>query len=103
MRLGWRFKIILTSSLILYPSSLQALPPANDPPEEVLRTEIITEARSPLDGKSLTAAQYAQLQTELQRESVNPRDAVSPEVRRLIGLLRLRKLIKTIIPFAPIR
>lgn len=94
---------LITSALILAPSSVLALPPPNDTPEEILRTEIITEARSPLDGKPLTAAQYAQLQAELQQgQPVDPRTQVSPDVRRLLGLLRLRKLIKTILPFAPL-
>ena len=42
--------------------SVLALPPPEDTPEEVLRTEIFLTARSPVDGKPLTAAEYAQLQ-----------------------------------------
>lgn len=79
-----------------------SLPPADDPPEEVLRSEIITEARSPIDGKPVTAAEYAELQSEIQKgQPVQPQ--LSPKVRRTIGLLRLRKLIKTFFPFAPIK
>ncbi|PLZ22593.1 hypothetical protein CBP28_20550, partial [Fischerella thermalis WC559] len=44
-----------------------ALPPAEDIPEEILRTEIILAARSPIDGKPLSAADYAQLQAQLQQ------------------------------------
>ncbi|BAS57568.1 hypothetical protein NIES2135_30660 [Leptolyngbya boryana NIES-2135] len=81
-----------------------ALPPPEDLPEEVARTEIITEARSPIDNKRLTAAEYADLQAQLQqRPPENPRDQVSPELRRTIGLLRLRKFIRTVFPFIPIR
>ena len=40
----------------------RCLPPPEDTHEEILRTEIITEARSPIDGELLTAAEYAQLQ-----------------------------------------
>ena len=39
----------------------QTLPPADDLPEEVLRTEIILEGRSPLDGEALTATEYTEL------------------------------------------
>lgn len=97
---------VISSSLILYPSSLVlALPPATDTPEEVLRTAIITEARSPIDGKPLTATEYAVLQTELQTsiQPVDPKTQVSPQFRRTLNLLRLRKFIKTVFPFIPIK
>jgi hypothetical protein len=81
-----------------------ALPPPEDLPEEVLRTEIITEARSPIDNKRLTAAEYAELQAQLQqRPPENPRDQVSPGLKKTIRLLRLRRFIKTVFPFIPIR
>ncbi len=73
------------------------LPPPEDVPEEVLRTEIITRARSPIDGKPLTAAEYAQLKAQLQESAVPPQ--VNPKIRQLIFLLRLRKLFRTIAPF----
>lgn len=74
------------------------LPPAADLPEEVLRTEIITEARSPIDGQPLTAAEYAELQAELRStDAIQPK--VSPKIQRLILLLRVRKVIKSIAPF----
>ncbi len=45
-------------------ASLHALPPPEDVPEEILRTDIITEARSPTDGQPITPAEYAQLQLQ---------------------------------------
>jgi hypothetical protein len=87
---------LILSSIEAFPA--MALPPATDVPEEVLRTQVITEARSPLDGKPLTAAEYADLEAQLQEDA-----RVSPEVasnlRQLIGLLRLRKAIRSIFPF----
>ncbi len=77
---------------------VRALPPPDDPPEEVLRTEIILDARSPVDGEPLTAAEYAELQAQLQDPEFAP--AVSPKVRELIFLLRVRELLNTVIPFA---
>ncbi len=77
-----------------------ALPPASDIPEEVLRTEIILEARSPVDGKPLTAAQYAELQAQLQTRSAPPK--LNPQVRDTIFLLRLRRTLRTFFPFLPI-
>lgn len=72
------------------------LPPPEDVPEEVLRTEIITEARSPIDGKPLTAAEYAQLKAQLE-ERLAPAE-VTPKIQGLIFLLRLRQLLRTVTP-----
>ena len=69
-------------------------------PEEVLRTEIIIEARSPIDGKALNAAEYAELQAQLQTRPNPPK--LSPKVRETVFLLRLRQLIRTFAPFLPI-
>lgn len=77
-----------------------ALPPPEDIPEEVLRTEIITEARSPIDGKPLTASEYAQLKAKLQERPFPP--TLSPQVRETVFLLRLRRLIKDVFPFIDI-
>ncbi len=76
-----------------------SLPPQTEIPEEVLRTEIITAANSPIDGKPLTAAQYAELQAHLQN---SPPPKLSPKVRETVFLLRLRQLIRTFAPFLPI-
>lgn len=74
-----------------------ALPPPSEIPEEVLRTEIILTGRSPIDGQLLSPAEYAKLQTELATSPFPP--SVNQDLERLIGLLRLRKLLKTFIPF----
>jgi len=80
-----------------------ALPPEEDIPEEILRTEIIIAARSPLDGKPISAADYAKLEVELQTIPPESMPKVAREVRQIINLLRLRKFIKTFFPFIPIR
>jgi len=97
---------ILLCSLTLWvaqPQLAQALPPADDLPEEVLRTEIITGARSPIDGKPVTAAEYAELQRQLRSLPPELQKQVPDNYRELITLLRLRKFIKTVLPFIPIR
>ncbi|MEM7553717.1 MAG: glutathione S-transferase [Cyanobacteria bacterium P01_A01_bin.84] len=80
--------------------STVALPPTSDIPEEVLRSQIITAARSPIDGKPLTPGEYAQLEAQLQKRSTPPK--LSSRVRRTVYLLRLRKLIKSVFPFIDI-
>ncbi|MEQ8537153.1 MAG: hypothetical protein RIB93_06790 [Coleofasciculus sp. D1-CHI-01] len=74
-----------------------ALPPPDDLPEEVLRTEIITEARSPIDGEPLTAAEYAQLKAELAQRSTPPE--LDPEIQHNVFVLQLLDLWRTVTPF----
>ncbi len=77
----------------------RTLPPPEDLPEEVLRTEIITEGRSPVDGEPLSATEYAELQEALAK---NPNPAqLSPKIRHLVFLLQMRKFLRTVAPFLP--
>lgn len=95
--------LLITVSSILVQSfserkiSAIALLPPEDIPEEILRTEIIIEARSPIDGKSLSPAEYAQLQAQIKTRPYPPQ--LSPTVRDSVFLLRLRKILKTLFPF----
>lgn len=81
----------------LKPSLGVALPPPEDIPEEILRTEIILEGRSPLDGKPLTTSEYEELQAQLAQSLYSPQ--LEPDIQQIIFLLQIRKLFKTIIPF----
>jgi hypothetical protein len=96
-----KFLLLRTSlSLGLILTGIQtslALPPPEDIPEEVLRTEIITEARSPIDGQPLTTAEYAQIQAQITESPYPPQ--VSSRIKQLIFLLNIRKLFTTFIPF----
>jgi hypothetical protein len=73
-----------------------ALPPKEDTPEEVLRTEIIIEGRSPLDNQPLTPAEYAQLRQKLATSKYPPE--VNSQLRHKIFLLQILKFFRTIIP-----
>lgn len=102
------FAITTCISLPLIPSALFAETQSttshfqDDPPEEVLRAEIYTDARSPIDGKQLTAAEYTELMERLRSlDGIPPEDLVSPKVQEVIGLLRLRKFLRQFIPFIP--
>ena len=102
MRRVIRFLVLTVCTSILVGLSshwgalVMALPPQEDIPEEILRTEIITTARSPVDGKPLTAAEYAQLQVQLQK---NPPPKLTPQIQDQIFLLRLRKTLLQLFPF----
>ncbi|NEQ26890.1 MAG: hypothetical protein F6K28_49285 [Microcoleus sp. SIO2G3] len=95
MRQGGFLSLMLGVSFFVAVPAL-SLPPPEDVPEEVLRTQIITEARSPIDGKALTAAEYAQLQVRLAQRPTAPE--LNPRIQELIFLLRLRHLFRTLTP-----
>ncbi|WP_026082655.1 hypothetical protein [Mastigocladopsis repens] len=80
-------------------ASVMALPPQEDIPEEILRTQIITTARSPVDGKPLSAGEYAQLQAQLQK---SPPPKLAPRIREQVFLLRIRKALLQLFPFLDI-
>ncbi len=96
------FSIVSISTFILvWGTSLLgkqviALPPREDIPEEILRTEIITAARSPLDGKPLTAAEYAELELQLQQGTT---PELSPQIRDQVFLLQIRSTLIKLFPF----
>ena len=75
------------------------LTPATDVPEEILRTEIIFEARSPLNGAPLSPADYAQLQADLAAPQTTL--TLNSDIRYVIFLLQARRAFKPVIPFLP--
>jgi hypothetical protein len=96
------FVLFLLLAMPIGPGLAQTVPPlpppsAEDIPEEVARLQSIEHARSPEDNRLLTPAEYALLQEELQKAQETR--AVSPRLRQLILLLRVRKVLKTLVPF----
>ena len=77
-------------------SSAVTLPPPEDIPEEVLRTEIITEGRSPINGEPLTAGEYAEIKAKLAK-SPYPSE-LNSKLEHVIFLLKVRKMLKTFFP-----
>jgi hypothetical protein len=69
-----------------------------DIPEEMLQTSITERAFSQLDGRAQTAREKASEQRQLR---VAPEDVparLAPEVQQVVVLLRIRKLLKSLIP-----
>lgn len=93
LRLGTCFGIGL---IVISTEASLALPPPEDIPEEVLRTEIILEGRSPVNGEPLTASEYVELEQQLAQNAYPPQ--LKSKIQHLIFLLRVRKLLKTFIP-----
>lgn len=75
------------------------LVPDADIPEEVLRAEIITEARSPIDGKALSAKDFAELVVNT-KQQLDRDDAIAAtansKFKETILLLRLRGFLRSI-------
>ena len=88
------YVLILISSSVLG-ARVSALPA--DQPEEILRTEVIFGGRSPIDGKPLSAEEYIIIQDQISQNDVQVE--IKPEIKKLVFLLRLRKLLKSLTPF----
>ena len=95
-------QIVCTSIIgynVIVPAQASSFPMENDIPEEVLRAEIITEARSPLDGKALSATEFAELvvtakqQVELDNASFVINNS---KVKETLFLLRLRGFLRSV-------
>ncbi|NJN75892.1 MAG: hypothetical protein HC796_06355 [Synechococcaceae cyanobacterium RL_1_2] len=90
-----KFAPLLMGYFLFAPAAI-ALPPPEDVPEEILRSQIILEGRSPIDGKPLSAKDYAQLEQEL-REGKYPPE-VSDEIKHIFFLLNLFNFIRIVTP-----
>jgi hypothetical protein len=75
------------------------VPLDRDIPEEVLRAEIITEARSPINGKALSATDFAELVVTT-KQQLDREDAIlatsNPKFKETLLLLRLRGFLKSV-------
>lgn len=76
------------------------LPPPEDTPEEILRTEIGLEGRSPFTGQPLSAADYAQLQAQLE-EQLRTTPLAPVQFREIVFQLSILRGLRLILPFLP--
>jgi hypothetical protein len=89
---------VCTGALPVYAQTVYPLPPAEDIPEEVLRLEDPGYGNSMITGEKLNLGEYARLSAELQA-SIEPEPQISPKIKNLIFLLKIRKLLRTFLPF----
>lgn len=101
-------QVILMGGMLLGITPLAtALPPASDVPEEILRTEIITQGRSPVDGTPLTPDEYAALLEDpafrgtIAPDDGSPTTAIGPipPGQIMINRLPVREFLRVIFPF----
>jgi len=74
-----------------------SLPQPDDIPEEILRTQIILEGRSSLNGEPLTPQEYAELERELAQAKYPPE--IAAKLKHLIFLVRIRQMMMLLAPF----
>lgn len=101
-------QLILVGGILLgFTPRGNALPPASDIPEEILRMEIITQGRSPIDGTALTPDEYAALLEDPNLRQMIPgttgRGATAigpiPPSQIMINRLPVREFLRVIFPF----
>lgn len=86
-------------SQIALPVRADSIPIDRDIPEEMLRAEIITEARSPIDGRPLSAIEFAELvvESKQQIDRANAElGAGSSKLKETLFLLRLRGFLRSV-------
>jgi hypothetical protein len=77
----------------------QSLPPAADIPEEILQTVIDEKASSAFDGQAMPPGAYAQQRDSLHIKEEDLPARLAPEVYQVIVLLRVRSVVRGILPF----
>jgi hypothetical protein len=72
---------------------------AEEVPEEVLQIQVGAEANSGLTGQVQAVDVYAQEQQLLQIKAAEVPPRLAPSIYRTLELLRLRKILKGLLPF----
>ena len=91
--------LILLCGSLFVPLAQASNQPIADIPEEVLRAEIITEARSPIDSKSLSAIDFAELVVQVEQKNERDNAAAATQYspfKNLLFLIRLRGFLKSV-------
>ncbi len=92
--------MVMSGWQLFIPQVYASKPPINeDIPEEVLRVQIITEARSPIDGKALSAIDFAELVVQVEQKTAQDDATASLQhspIKNLLFLLRLRNFLKSV-------
>jgi hypothetical protein len=97
--IGFLLLVMSGSPLFIPLAHASQLPITEDIPEEVLRAEIITEARSPIDGKPLSAIDFAELVVQVEQKTVQDDATASLQnssIKNLLFLIRLRGFLKSV-------
>jgi hypothetical protein len=91
--------LIVSGWCVVIPANASSLPLDDDIPEEILRAEIITEARSPMTGKALSAAEFAELVVTA-KQQIELDDALvatsHSKFKETLFLIRVRGFLRSV-------
>jgi hypothetical protein len=77
----------------------QLSPKSEEVPEEVLQIQVGVEANSALTGQAQNVEAHAQERQQLQVGAADVPPKLSPSIYRAVELLRLRQVLKSLLPF----
>jgi hypothetical protein len=72
---------------------------SEDVPEEILQIQVGVEANSALSGQAQDVKAHANEQQQLQVGAADVPPKLSPSIYRAVELLRLRQVLKSLLPF----
>ncbi len=75
----------------------EALPPADDIPEEILRAQPSLQSRSPRSNRALSPSEYGQQLQDDEADRPSQPD-IDPELQHLLFLLKLRQALRPLLP-----
>lgn len=79
-------------------AAAQTVAATEEIPEEVIQIQVLLESKSQLTGHSQTLSVYAQEQQQLRVVTSEVPPRLDPSIYRAVTLLRLRRLLKSLVP-----
>jgi hypothetical protein len=95
---GWLIGLLYIGATY-QPLCAAPLPPVEDTPEEMMQIEVSEDAASRLNGQVVTPVIDAQQRDTLRIPEENLPARLAPEVYQVIFLLRLRSVVRGLLPF----
>jgi hypothetical protein len=96
---GWLIGLLYSLGMGYQPLCAAPLPPVEDPPEEMMQIEVSEDAASRLNGQVVTPVTDAQQRDALRVREEDLPARLTPEVYQVIFLLRLRSVVRGLLPF----
>jgi hypothetical protein len=90
---------LLYLGICYHPLLAAPLPPVEDTPEEMMQIEVSEDAASRLNGEVVTPVTEAQQRDSLRIPEEDLSARLAPEVYQVIFLLRLRSVVRGLLPF----
>jgi hypothetical protein len=96
---GWLIGLLYSLGMGYHPLCAAPLPPVEDTPEEMMQIEVAEDAVSRLNGEVVTPVTEAQQRDALRIPEEDLPARLTPKVYQVILLLRLRSVVRGLLPF----